>query len=141
MVLLDTNILVYAMNAEAEFHTASLEIRDKALDGEFAACLAPQVLYEYFSIVTRANMVASPLTVAEALSDVETLAEAFPLIFPPVDHVQRTVALMRQAGLSRRHIFDVGLVATMLANGVTRIYTFDDDYHRIPGITVLVPGM
>ena len=137
--LLDTNVLVHAMNEDAEHHEACRLLRDRAVAGGIDACVSAQVLFEYFAVVTNPNHIAKPLAPAEALSDVEKLAAAFPMIAPPAELPSRVVALMRQTGFSGRHIFDVQLAATMLADGVTRIYTYDPRFAKIPGITALEP--
>ncbi|MDT7555327.1 MAG: hypothetical protein QOI16_3878 [Pseudonocardiales bacterium] len=47
---------------------------------------------------------------------------------------------MRQTGFGGRGIFDVSLAATMLASGLSKLYTYDADrFGKIPGIVVLTP--
>ena len=81
----------------------------------------------------------TPITQAEALADVEQLAATFRLIHPPVDIADRAVAMLRAAKFSGRHIYDVVLACTTLANGITRIYTYDERFRKMPGVTALTP--
>jgi predicted nucleic acid-binding protein len=53
--LLDTNILVHAYNKSSPHQKKASEIIRKAMQGEIEACLSPQVLYEFFAVVTSAN--------------------------------------------------------------------------------------
>ena len=65
--LLDTNVLIYAMNEDAEHHGACRALRDRGLTGAASLCITPQVLFEYFAVVTNPNMMTTPLTSEEAL--------------------------------------------------------------------------
>ena len=42
--LLDTNILVYAMNKDAEHHTACRALLERAFVDDVAVCVTPQIL-------------------------------------------------------------------------------------------------
>ena len=58
----------------------------------------------------------------------------------PVDVVARWVTLVRRHSVLRKRIFDVQLVATMLANGVRRIYTFNvKDFRLFAEIEAVEP--
>jgi len=58
----------------------------------------------------------------------------------PLDLVARWATLARQHGVTRRHVFDVQLVATMLGNAVPKIYTYNvSDFRQFTQIQVLVP--
>jgi len=60
------------------------------------------------------------------------------LIAQPIDVVGRWCDLLRQRMVSGGDIFDLQLVATMLANGVHQIYTFNgDDFKDFTQIRVL----
>jgi predicted nucleic acid-binding protein len=54
--------------------------------------------------------------------------------------VSRWTALVRHHPVSGRKIFDVQLVATLLANGVRKLYTFNrTDFEPFAEIEVLTP--
>lgn len=58
----------------------------------------------------------------------------------PEDVVTRWVDLVEQHPTTRGHVFDRQLAATMLGNGVTRIYTYNrPDFELLEGIEVLTP--
>ena len=58
----------------------------------------------------------------------------------PVDIVERWLGLLQTHPVTRARIFDVQLVATMLGNGVRRIYTFNvRDFTPFPELEVLLP--
>jgi predicted nucleic acid-binding protein len=58
----------------------------------------------------------------------------------PIDTVQGWLDLLRRRPVIGGDIFDLQLVATMLANGVRRIYTFNaDDFKPFTELTVITP--
>ena len=60
-ILLDTNILVHAYNQTSPRQKVASSIIEKAMAGEIQACIAPQVLFEFFAVITNAKRVESPL--------------------------------------------------------------------------------
>ena len=138
-VAFDTNILVYAMNVKAEHHEACFALRDCVLRRELSACVSAQVLFEYFAVVTNPNYMTVPLPAEDALADLEAYAQVLEVLQTPEDIASRVVALMRASGFSGRSIFDVQIAATLLANGVSQIYTYDQRFEKITGVTVLSP--
>jgi predicted nucleic acid-binding protein len=138
-VLLDTNIFVFAANADAPQHAVCAALYERARKGEIAACITPQVLIEYVAVVTAKRVLPTPMRVEEALADVAGFIRAFPLLTVPHDQLDRTLALVRQIGITDRIVFDAALAATMLANGVTTIYTDDQRFPAVPGLTILRP--
>jgi len=138
--LLDTNVLVYAMNRDAEYHDSCRNLLERAARQEVSACLAPQILFEYFAVVTSARHLPKPLSVADAAADVERLRDLFPMIQPTERVVGSTVRLAQTLGVAGRRVFDLVLAATMLESGVSAIYTYDDHFANIPGVVALRPG-
>jgi hypothetical protein len=58
----------------------------------------------------------------------------------PLDLVSRWTALLRQHPVTGRKIFDIQLVATLLANGVRKLYTFNrSDFEPFTELEVLTP--
>lgn len=131
--LLDTNILVYAR------HEACRALRDKGVAGTLDVCVSSQVLFEYFAVVTNPNVLPVSLAPEEARADIEKLSKIFPVISAPVDLHERVFKLLEATGMTGRHVFDVALAATALANGVATIYTYDPRFGKIPGMTTLTP--
>lgn len=62
MILLDTNILVFAHNADSPHNKKSSEIIKSAMEFEFNACISHQNLLEFFSVVTSTKHVEKPIS-------------------------------------------------------------------------------
>jgi toxin-antitoxin system PIN domain toxin len=140
--MLDANVLVYAVEASAPQHVASRALIEAARDPATTLYLTSQALCEFYSVVTNPRRVAVPRSAAEALRAISAL-----LALPGI-HVLPTPAraVVGWMGLLQRHpvtggdVFDLQLVATMQANNIQRIYTFNTaDFEVFPELTVTVP--
>ena len=141
MILLDTNVLVHAAGAQSLRHTKAKELRDQAVAGEFEACIAAQVLTEFYAVVTDPRRFQPPLAPSQAQRELRAyLASSLKVIFPKETTVTRMLNLLGSRSVRSGKIFHVFLVATMLDNGVRQIYTENtDDFKRIDGIEAINP--
>lgn len=140
--LIDANVLVYAFYSQSQHHQTSLDLLDQAQDADAALHVAPQVLAEFYAVITDGRRVDPPFQPAEALDAIENVL-ALPgitLLPVPIDVVNRWIALARQQPVKRGAIFDLQLVATMVGNGVTKLYTYDvSDFQPFPAIEAVEP--
>ncbi len=135
MILLDANVLVYASNADAPEHVASRALLGAAFKGRLAAALVPQVLLEYFAIVTDPRRTQHPLSAEDAWSQVESLRASLPVL----EAGGRSLAALGELVVRRRpagqDIFDLFLVAQVRGHGIATICTYEvSDFAGIPGI-------
>lgn len=142
LVLVDSNILVYAFFRQCEHHERCRALLGQSQAGQVELCVASQNLAEFFAIVTNPRRVAVSRTPSEALDAIERLL-AMPgmtLLPTPNDVVFRWIALMRRHSVARGGVFDLQLVATMLGNGIRKIYTLNRaDFEPFDEIEVLSP--
>jgi toxin-antitoxin system PIN domain toxin len=140
--LVDTNVLVYAADKTSPFHQSAKILRDKGVAGKSSLCVCPQVLNEFFAVVTDPKRVGSPRSQEEALLEIEKYHRSrnFLKIFPGPDVIEKTLDLLKRYSTTRQGIFDLHLVATMLSNNVTRLYTYNQDHFtRFTEINLLSP--
>ncbi|MFH1146074.1 MAG: hypothetical protein V1736_00010 [Pseudomonadota bacterium] len=52
--------LVYAADERSPFHERSKDLRDRGLKGRISLCVFPQILAEFYAIVTDAKRVSNP---------------------------------------------------------------------------------
>jgi len=142
--LLDTNVLVFAMDPEDERHAACYALLERAIEPASGLCVAPRVLAEFYRVVTDPKKVPQARTVEEALDALSAFLsrpglEVLPV---PTDLVTRWMDLVRRHQIRGRRLFDVILVATMLANDVRRIYTYNrGDFLPFDELEVLTPAV
>jgi toxin-antitoxin system PIN domain toxin len=139
---LDANVLVYAVEARAPQHAVSRALIDAAHDPATTLYLTSQVLCEFYSVVTNPRRVAVPRSPAEAIQAIEALL-ALPgirLLPTSADAVRGWVALLQRHPVTGGAVFDLQIAATVLANNVQRIYTFNTgDFEVFPELTVIAP--
>lgn len=138
--LIDANVLVYAMDADAPQHAASRALLDAARDTSAALYVTSQILCEFYSIVTHARRVPKPRSPADALSAISGLLSFLHVLPVPVHTVEGWLGLLRRHPVTGGDVFDLQIVATMKANGVQRIYTFNaEDFEVFPELAVVIP--
>jgi predicted nucleic acid-binding protein len=57
--LVDTNVLVYAADTTTAFYEPSKQLRDRGLRSELTLVVSPQVLMEFFAVITDIEQVQS----------------------------------------------------------------------------------
>ena len=142
LALIDANILVYADQAEDEHHAASQEIRDRGQRGGLSLCVSPQVLNEYFAIITNPRRVTHPLQPTAAMAEVEKYVRSRHIrkIYPGPGVHDRIRVLFQQHSVAGPGFFDLYLAATMLENGINQLYTFNiQDFQPFTEIEAIVP--
>ncbi len=140
-VLFDSNVLIYAQDADCAWYEHSIEIHRQAIDGEIQAALSIQNIIEFLSIITNPKRVPVPLTRDRALSEVRKYVKSgiFSIITPNAttpDELTHLVSYWDEK--SSQHIFDLHLVATMKSNGISKIVTANTaDFDTLPGLEVI----
>lgn len=141
MFVVDTNVLVDALDAASSWHRtcrASLE-RWRRQAGAWHVTWS--ILYEFMRVMTHRAR-PRPLTADQALSAVESLLASPGLSV--LTATSRHAAVLREVvesipSASGNLLHDAHVVTLMHEHGVSRIYTRDVDLHRFAGIEVVDP--
>ncbi len=75
--IVDTNVLVYALDADAPQHGAARALLETARDAPATLFVTSQILCEFYSIVTNPRRVPNPRSAADALAAVSGLLAFF----------------------------------------------------------------
>lgn len=138
--VVDANVLVYALDATASQHLSSRTLLDAARDRSTTLYVTLQILCEFYSVVTNAKRVAKPRTPADALAAISALLVILNVLPVPTHAVAGCLDLLRRRPVIGGEVFDLQLVATMLANGIQRIYTFNaGDFKPFTELVVVRP--
>lgn len=140
--LLDTNILLYAADDASPFHQKTITLRNKGLKGEIPLCICPQILSEFFAVITDPKRVGNPRTQKETMFEIEKYLSAKNIlkIYPGSEIIEQTLILLKHYKVTKQEIFDLQLVATMIANNITHIYTYNhSDFSKFKEIEILSP--
>lgn len=137
--LLDTNVLVHAAFRRSPWHGPAAGLVDVGLRRRGLFCVAPQVLVEFASVVTRPGFVSAPLSPAEAARMARVLYRSRKLrkIYPSRGTVSRTIQEGRTLGAAGTVWYDLFLAVTMRDAGVSVVVTENvRDFRRFPWVKV-----
>jgi predicted nucleic acid-binding protein len=140
--ILDANVLAYAVNADAPQHAASRALLEAGRDPSISLYVTLQILCEFYSVITNPRRVAVPSSPTEALQIISALLALPGLhVLPiPAHAVVGWMELLKRHPVAGGDVFDLQIVATMHANGMQRIYTFNsDDFEVFPELDVVMP--
>jgi predicted nucleic acid-binding protein len=128
--VLDANVLAYAVDTDA------------AGDPSTTLYVTSRILCEFYSLITNPRRVRVVSSSAKALSIISAMLPLPGLyVLPsPARAVAGWMQLLQRRPVTGGDVFDLQIVATMQANGIQRIYTFNTrDFEVLPELAVLTP--
>ncbi|MBI2345954.1 MAG: PIN domain-containing protein [Deltaproteobacteria bacterium] len=140
--MLDTNILVYAVNQEGPRHEpAKAYLSDLlASPGPWYLCWA--IVYEFLRVVTHPKVFASPLPWRDAWQFLEVLLGVpnVELLYESEEHAEVLEMLLESVrNPSGNLMHDCHIAALLKENGVGVLYTHDTDFRLFPFLKVIDP--
>ncbi len=140
MILVDANLLIYAVDADAPHHWAARQWMEETLSGTERVGLAWIVLLAFLRITTNPAAVRRPLAVERALRYVDGfLAQPFvEAVGPGESHWPLLRNLLAGTGTAGNLTSDAHLAAVALERGAV-VYSTDNDYRRFPGVRHVNP--
>lgn len=141
MVVVDANVLLYAVDRASAYHGRSRSWLDASLAGREAVGLAWIALLAFIRIGTNASILPTPMTADEATGQVETwlAAPAAVIAQPTPRHASLLRGLLRDAGTAGNLTTDAHLAVLALEHGAD-IVSYDRDFARFPGVQHRLPG-
>lgn len=139
--LLDTNVLIYLVSIGAPEHAAATAAVGRILASGDKAVIAAQSVYEFWSVATR-PITANGMgwTVERTRSTVETFLARFPILHEPPEVVGIWIELVAARGVKGKRVHDAHLLATMKANGLSHLLTFNvSDFPATDDLAILPP--
>jgi uncharacterized protein len=140
--IIDTNILLYAANRDAEEHSKAIGFLCETANSRGPWFLTEGILYEFFRVSTHARVFERPLTWNEASRFIKPFlaSHRFDILAAGQDHwtiLEKILGeLMHPAG---NLFFDIRTVALMREHGVRDIYTADPDFLQFKDIRTVNP--
>lgn len=135
MKLVDANVLLYAVNEDADHHDAARTWLDAALSGQETVAFAWVALLAFVRLTTKDGLFPRPLTVSEAMSRVDAWLAAGPAVVvgPTSDHAHVLHRLLSDVGTGGNLVNDAHLAALALQHRCD-IASFDNDFDRFEGV-------
>lgn len=94
--IIDANILVYALDADALQHVASRNLLDEGRNGTTTLYVTSQILCEFYSIVTNPRRVAKTRNAADAIAAIAGLLSFLHVLPTPARAVEGWLDLLRR---------------------------------------------
>jgi toxin-antitoxin system PIN domain toxin len=141
MVVVDANVLLYAVDRASAHHERAVSWLDSALIGAEAVGLAWVALLAFVRIATSPAVFPKPLMTDEAMAQVEAwLASPAAVVAEPTTrHSSLLRGLLRDTGTAGNLTTDAHLAALAVEHGA-EIVSYDRDFARFPGVRHRLPG-
>lgn len=135
-MLVDTNILVYAINKDSPKHKQAQKFLK---DNQGDLILTHQNILETLKVLTHPRF-SQPMKPTPAIKTVLAIAKSCQIIIPRVGTEFITLELIKKLDLVGIKIFDAYLVATALSNSIYTIATDNiRDFKKFAEIKVVNP--
>jgi len=133
-MLIDANLLIYAVDERSQFHTAAAEWLTEVLNGGRRIGLPWMSITAFLRIMTNARATSHPLTAAEATGFVRDwlAVEVVWVPSPGPRHSEIFLGLVDE-GLAGNLISDAHLAAIAIEHGLT-LASNDSDFARFEGV-------
>ena len=142
MLVVDTNILVYAANRDSEFHDPCRRHLENLRSDSAPSYLSWGICYEFLRVTTHPRVLPSPWNSTRAWSFINSLlaAPGFELLAETNRHQQvLEQTLAELPDLKGNLLHDMHTAVLMRENGISRISTRDTDFARFPFLTMVDP--
>jgi len=142
MFVVDTNVLVYAVNQDALEHARARDLVERWRAEAVPWYSTWAILYEFVRVVTHARVFPNPLRAGDAWSFVSAILDSpgHRVLTESERHVQLAAELLGSvADLRGNLVHDFHTAVLMREHGIARVYTRDSDFHRFPWVEVVDP--
>jgi toxin-antitoxin system PIN domain toxin len=140
VILIDANLLIYAVDADSHHHEIARRWLEETLSSTTSVGLAWIVILAFLRITTRAAVFQQPLTPERSLDYVDSwLRQPYVTAVSPGDqHWAILSNLLRTSGTAANLTSDAHLAALAIELGVP-IYSTDNDFRRFHGVQHINP--
>ena len=140
--VIDTNLLLYAANRDADEHAEAYDFLTRAASSADQWYLTEGIAYEFFRVSTHPRVFPQPLTWREAGEFLRPLLynPRFRILTAGEHHWQLLEELLASLSHPAGNLFfDIRTAVLMREHGVREIYTTDVDFLQFPSLKVINP--
>lgn len=142
MLLVDTNVLLYAADQDSEFHVRCRRLIEDLRRQPAPTFVTWGICYEFLRVCTHPRVFARPWSIGAAWRFLDALltTPGFDILLPTPRHaavLEQTFTEMPE--LRGNLLHDVHTAVLMREHGVSRVCTRDADFHRFHFLTVVDP--
>jgi len=137
----DTNVLVYAKMSSLPQHGRAKQLLKQLAEGTQSWAIPWPCIYEFLRVVTHPRVFHPPVTIEEAVADVEALllSPSLTLLGETPRHASFWDRALQQPRAAGNLVHDAHIAALCMEHGVSELLTSDRDFARFPGVRVTDP--
>jgi uncharacterized protein len=142
MLVVDTNVLVYAADQDSRFHAACRDWLERQRRRADAWYTTWAILYEFLRVTTHPRVMRRPWDASVAWDFVTALlaAPGLSILVATQRHSDVATQVIRELPHLAGNLFhDAHTAILMREHGILRVCTRDTDFHRFPFIEVIDP--
>ena len=141
MIAVDTNLLVYAHRADAEWHDRASERLQLLAEGRAPWAIPWPCIHEFLSVVTHPRIYDPPTPTRLALGQVDVWLESpsVVLLTETEGHWGHLRPLLESGRVTGAGVHDARVAALCLSHGVRELWTADRDFGRFPSLVTRNP--
>ena len=142
MVVVDTNVLVYAADEDSPFHAACRAWLERQRTHADAWYTTWPILYEFLRVTTHPRVLRHPWSISEAWQFVTALlaSPGLDVLGPSQRHAEIAGQVFTELPhLTGNVLHDAHTAILMREHGLRRICTRDTDFHRFTFLEVIDP--
>ena len=142
MLVVDTNILVYAADADSGWHRRCNEWIERRRRRPDAWYVTWSILYEFVRVTTHPRILRKPWNARQAMAFLSALLSSpgLGVLVATERHADVAARVVDELPwLAGNLVHDAHTAVLMREHGVSRICTRDADFHRFPFIEVIEP--
>ena len=141
-MVFDTNILIYGVRDDTQFHDACRQRISDARNVPSSGLLTWNICYEFFRVVTHPRVSSHPWSLEEVRRYIAELlaTPGFDLLLPTVRHMSVLAQITAELPDIRGSVVhDLHTAVLMREHGINQICTLDRDFQRFPFVEVIDP--
>ena len=138
---MDTNVLVSSIDTTRINHKKALRLIEKIKREEVQGFISTQIVGEFYVSLTRIfGGIEAPLSPEEAKEEIEQMLSSGIFVVLPVTEfaLKKSVILCSKKGIKGVNFWDVVVIATMLENEISILYTENlKDFKKFTDVVVV----
>ncbi len=142
MFVVDTNVLVYADDADSPFHAACRDWLERQRGRADAWYTTWAILYEFLRVTTHPRVMRRPWSAPAAWDFLAALlaSPGLAVLVPTQRHAEIAAQVIAELPHLAGNLFhDAHTAVLMREHGIRRIVTRDTDFHRFPFLEPVDP--
>jgi toxin-antitoxin system PIN domain toxin len=142
VLLVDTNLLVYAANVDSPFHAASSKWLKRQQRSLGAWYITWPIIFEFLRVATHPRIFSQPFTAAQAWKFVSALlvSPGLSVLIPTERHTDVASEVIAESPqLAGNTLHDAHTAILMREHGIRQICTRDTGFYRFPFLEVIDP--